>query len=181
LQSVKSIHTAYGASRSGTVERDDALWEACLELTPAPREEFRIARRGGLPVAYVRASIVEDVLTITKLGRFEDGAGALAELISSLLVPREPDPLATHGLSSEELRSFVVLPTFDDIGLSVALESRGIRSHPMDDPGAALRCVNLIGFAARLDVDLLPKEMGADFLRRILPPEAMVFWPADRF
>jgi GNAT superfamily N-acetyltransferase len=181
LESVKPIHTAYGASRSGTIDRDDELWQACLELTPAPHEEFWLARRGGLTVAYARASIIDDVLTITELGRFEDGADALARLIGSLLDERDDDPLSGDGLSSAELRSFVVLPTFDDIGLSVALESRGIRSHPMDDPGAKLRCVNLIGFAARLDVDLLPMEDGPKFLERILPPDAMVFWPSDRF
>ena len=74
-----------------------------------------------------------------------------------------------------------VLPTFDDIGLTVALEHRGVRSHPMDEAKANFRCVNLIGFASRLDVDLLPDEEGVGFLRRILPPDAMVFWPADRF
>lgn len=185
LQSVKSIHVAYAASRSGTVVRDDALWRACLQLTPAPREEFLIARRGGLTVAYARASIVDDVLTITELGRFEDGADALARLVAHLLSPRDDDPLAPSGrgdrAASEQLRSFAVLPTFDDIGLTVALEHRGIRSHPMDEAKANFRCVNLIGFASRLDVDLLPDEDGAGFLRRILPPDAMVFWPADRF
>lgn len=185
LQSVKSIHVAYAASRSGTVVRDDALWKACLQLTPAPREEFWIARRGGLTVAYARASIVDDVLTITELGRFEDGAGALARLIASLLAPRENDPLIpSHSagrVASEQLRAFAVLPTFDDIGLTVALEHRGIRSHPMDEAKASFRCVNLIGFASRLDVDLLPSEDGSAFLQRILPPDAMVFWPADRF
>ena len=181
LQSVKPIHAAYAASRSGSVERDDDLWQACLDLTPAPLEEFWIAYRGGLAVAYLRASIVEDVLTITEFGRFEDGAGALARLIATLLEPREADVLARGSISSSELRSFIILPTFDDIGLSVALEGRGIHSHPMDDPGASLRCVNLIGFAARLDVDLLPGEDGPQFLARILPPNAMVFWPADRF
>jgi GNAT superfamily N-acetyltransferase len=181
LQGVKSIHSAYGASRSGTVERDGALWRACLALTPGPREEFWVARRGGLAVAYARAAIVDDVLSITELGRFEDGADALARLITSLLEPREPDVLCRDGLSSAELRSFLVLPTFDDIGLIVALEQRGIRSHPMDVVSGNFRCVNLIGFAARLDVDLLPDEEGAEFLRRILPPGAMVFWPADRF
>jgi GNAT superfamily N-acetyltransferase len=185
LQSVKSIHAAYAASRSGTVVRDDALWRACLELTPAPREEFWVARRGGLTVAYARAAIVEDVLTITELGRFEDGADALAKLIASLLEPRAEDPLiggaAKGRVATEQLRSFLVLPTFDDIGLTIALEHRGIRSHPMDDARASFRCVNLIGLASRLDVDLLAEEDGAAFLRRILPPDAMVFWPADRF
>ncbi|HEB91604.1 MAG TPA: GNAT family N-acetyltransferase [Deltaproteobacteria bacterium] len=185
LQSVKSIHAAYGASRSGTVARDDTLWHACLKLIPAPREEFWIARRGGLAVAYARASIVDDALTITELGRFEDGAGALAKLVASLLEPRSKDVLIERSidgqLTSEQLRSFLVLPTFDDLGLTVALEHLGIRSHPMDDACASLRCVNLIGMASRLDVDLLPNEEGADFLRRILPPDAMVFWPADRF
>ena len=185
LQSVKSIHAAYGASRSGTVVRDDALWRACLNLRPAPREEFWIARRGGLTVAYARVSIVEDVLTITEFGRFEDGAGALAKLVASLLEPRLDDPLivgaAAGRIASEGLRSFLVLPTFDDIGLTVALEHTGIRSHPMDDASASFRCVNLIGIASRLDVDLLPDEDGSAFLRRILPPDAMVFWPADRF
>lgn len=185
LQSVKSIHAAYAASRSGTVVRDDELWRACLNLRPTPREEFWIARRGGLTVAYARVSIVEDVLTITELGRFEDGAGALAKLVTSLLEPLDEDPLiaatATGKIASAELRSFLVLPTFDDVGLTVALEHRGIRSHPMDDAPASLRCVNLIGIASRLDVDLLPDEDGSAFLRRILPPDAMVFWPADRF
>ena len=185
LQSVKSIHAAYGASRSGTIVRNDDAWRACLQLTPSPREEFWVARRGGLTVAYARASIIEDVLTITEIGRFEDGASALAILVASLLVPREDDELikgaAAGRIASEQLRSFVILPTFDDIGLTVALEHRGIRSHPMDDARASFRCVNLIGIASRLDVDLLADEDGRDFLKRILPPDAMVFWPADRF
>ncbi|HIF94742.1 MAG: GNAT family N-acetyltransferase [Myxococcales bacterium] len=185
LQSVKSIHAAYGASRSGTVVRDDATWRSCLQLTPAPREEFWVARRGGLIVAYARASIIEDVLTITELGRFQDGASALAILVASLLVPRDDDALikgaAVGRLESEQLRSFLVLPTFDDIGLTVALEHREIRSHPMDDARASFRCVNLIGIASRLDVDLLRDEDGRAFLSRILPPDAMVFWPVDRF
>ena len=132
-------------------------------------------------MAYARVALVDDVLTITELGRFEDGAEALAKLIASLLEPRQDDPLAHGALESQHLRSFLVLPTFDDIGLIVALEHRGIRSHPMDHSPASFRCVNLIGLAARLDVDLLPDEDGSGFLKRILPQDSMVFWPADRF
>ena len=84
-------------------------------------------------------------------------------------------------ITSRELRSFLVLPTFDDIGLTVALEHRGIRSHPMDDARAVVRCINLVALAARLDVDLLSGEDGSGFLRRILPPDGMVYWPSDRF
>jgi len=185
LQSIKAIHSAYAASRSGGVVRDDALWRACFHLAPAPFEEFWLARRGGLAVAYARAAILDDVLTATEIGRFEDGADGLAKLIAHLLEPRGEDPLLRGAIASRigsrELRAFLVLPTFDDIGLTVALEHRGIRSHPMDDARASVRCINLPALASRLDVDLLPGEDGAGFLRRILPPDGMVYWPADRF
>jgi len=185
LQSIKAIHAAYAASRSGTIVRDDALWRACFHLTPAPFEEFWLARRGGLAVAYARASILDDVLTATEIGRFEDGADGLAKLIAHLLTARPEDSLLRGAIASRitsrELRSFLVLPTFDDIGLTVALEHRGVRSHPMDDARASVRCINLVALASRLDVDLLPGEDGSGFLRRILPPDGMVYWPADRF
>ena len=40
---------------------------------------------------------------------------------------------------------------------------------------------DLDALAGRLGIDLLPVEQGDVFLRRILPPDAMVFWTADRF
>ena len=181
LAAVKAIHSAYSSSRSGTVVRDDALWEASLKLAGNPDEEFWVARRGGLAVAYARAALLDGVLTVTELGRFEDGAVALARLIASLLQPREDDALAPPGKSSQELRSFLVLPTFDDIGLTVSLEHESVASHPLDDETGMLRCLNVTALSARLDVDLLPGEDGAAFLQRILPPDGFVFWPADRF
>jgi len=72
-------------------------------------------------------------------------------------------------------------PSWHHENVFVALEHRGNRSHPMDEAKARFRCVNPVGFASRLDVDLFDGEDGAAFLRRILPPDAMVFWPADRF
>ena len=89
--------------------------------------------------------------------------------------------VAAAALSASWVEITAGLPTFDDIGLTVALEHCGIRSHPMDDARASFRCVNLIGFASRLDVDLLPEEDGSGLLKRILPPDGMVFWPVDRF
>jgi predicted N-acetyltransferase YhbS len=181
LAAVKAIHSAYSGSRNGTVIRDDALWEATLELAGNPSEEFWVARRGGLAVAYARATLLGDGLTVTELGRFEDGAGALGRLVAGLLEPRADDSLAPPGASSEQIRSFVVLPTFDDIGLTVGLEHLGITSHPVDDDSGRIRCLNVTALAARLDVDLLPGEDEAGFLRRILPPDGFVFWPSDRF
>jgi predicted N-acetyltransferase YhbS len=181
LAAVKAIHNAYSGSRNGTVIRDDALWEASLRLAGNPDEEFFVARRGGLAVAYARATLLDEGLTVTEMGRFEDGAGALAQLVSSLLEARADDPLAPAGRSSEEIRSFAVVPTFDDIGLTVGLEHEGVASHPVDDDSGLIRCLNIRALAARLDVDLLPDEDEPAFLRRILPPDGFVFWPADRF
>ncbi len=181
LSAVRAIHSAYSGSRNGTVIRDDRLWEASLGLAGNPQEEFWVARRGGLAVAYARVALLPDGLTVTEIGRFEDGAAALAQLISEVLTPRKDDPLAPEGHSSEQVRSFALLPTFDDIGLTVGLEHHGISSHPIDDESGLIRCLNISALAARLDVALLPGEGESAFLRRILPPDGFVFWPADRF
>lgn len=181
LSAIKAIHTAYSGSRNGTVIRDDALWDVSLRLAGGAGEEFFVARRGGLAVAYARATLLDEGLTITEVGRFEDGAGALARLVDHLLTPHDGDTLAPSGRASEEIRSFAVMPTFDDIGLTVGLEHEGVASHPVDDDSGLVRCLNLHALAARLDVELEDGEDEPAFLRRILPPDGFVFWPADRF
>ena len=85
-----------------------------------------MARREGKPVAYARATLLFEVFMVTELGRLEDAAEPLAELILALLAPRDPDPLAPPGKTSRELRSFAVLPAFDDIPLTVAIEGRRV-------------------------------------------------------
>jgi GNAT superfamily N-acetyltransferase len=181
LSAIQAIHSAYAANRHGSVIRDEALWKASFALAGNPQEEIWIARRGGLAVAYARAAMLDEVLTVTEMGRFEDGASALAKLVRSLLEPRGDDPLATGGRSSEAVRDFLVLPTFDDIGLTVALEHEGTSSHPMEERRGLIRCLNLNALAARLDVELFEGETPEAFLERILPPDGFVFWPADRF
>ncbi len=181
LAALKAIHSAYSGSRNGTVVRDDQLWETSIELADRSTEEFLVARREGLAVAYARAVLLDEGLTVTELGRFEDGSQALARLLAQMLEARPDDPFACAGRGSKELRSFVVLPTFDDIGLTVGLEHEGVTSHPFDDDSGMIRCLDVSALAARLDVELLPAEDEASFLKRILPPEGFVFWPADRF
>jgi len=181
FEAVKAIHSAYSAPRNGTVVRDDRLWAASFRLAGNPAEEFRVARRGGRVVAYARATLLEGVFTVTELGRLDDGADALAAVLTRLLRPREADPLAPPGRTSRELRSFALLPAFDDIPLTVALEQRRVATSPMDDPSAMLRCLDAGGLARRLDVSLFPGETADEFLQRMLPPDSFVFWPADRF
>ena len=65
-------------------------------------------------------------------------------LLVELMRERDPDPLAPPGKSSSELRSFAILPAFDDISLTVALEQRGVVSHPVEDPSAMLRCLDAV-------------------------------------
>ncbi|MCH7600262.1 MAG: GNAT family N-acetyltransferase [Myxococcales bacterium] len=181
LAAVKVIHSAYSASRSGTVVRDDEQWDASLCLAGNPMEEFLVARQNGAVVAYARCTLLGGVLTLTELGRLEDASVALALLVSSILEEREQDDLAPRGVSSRELRNAAMLPAFDDLPLTVALEHRGLSSHPVADPSSMLRCLNMNALAERLDIALFPDERPERFLERILPRDALVFWPADRF
>jgi hypothetical protein len=178
---VKAIHSAYSASRNGTVVREDALWEASLKLAGNPAEEFLVARRGGDTVAYVRVALLGGLLTVTELARCDDAAGSLALLMARILEPREGDSLAAAGLSSAQLRSSALLPAFDDLQLTVSMEQRSIGAHPVDDPSAMLRCLDMPALARRLDISLFSGESAEEFLARILPRESLVFWPADRF
>ena len=181
LAAVREIHRAYSSGRTGTTARDTALWQASLVLAGNPAEEFLVARVDGTIVAYLRAALLNDVFQVTELGRSDRGAEGLATLAMGLMRERDPDPLVPPGKSSRELRSFVVLPTFDDIPLTVALEQRGVASHPLEDPTTMLRCIDADGLARRLDAARLPGEEADRFLKRILPPDGLVFWPADRF
>lgn len=181
LPTVKAIHSSYSASRSGTVVRDDEAWETSLRVAGNPMEEFRVARSEGSLLAYARAIRMEGVLCVSELGRLDDGAEALAALVAGMLGPRSPDPLAPPGADPARFRSVAVMPSFDDLSLTVALENRGVRSRPIEDRSAMLRCLDTKALARRLDISLLPGEEGEAFLRRILPPQDVVFWPADRF
>ena len=178
---VKAIHSAYSASRNGTVVRDEELWKASLTLAGNPDEEFLVVRQGGAAVAYVRCTLLNGLLTMTELGRTEDAAVPLALLMARSLETRDCDPLAPASLSSRQLRSALLLPVFDDLALTVALEQRGFTSHPFEDPTTMLRCLNMNAMAQRLDIALFPDEVPEEFLKRILPQDTLVFWPADRF
>lgn len=178
---VRAIHSAYSATRNGTVVRDTALWSASFRLAGNPIEDFWVVRRGDKVLAYVRATLLNTVFQVTELGRLDEGSDALAILLAEILRPRDRDALVPEGKTSRELRSFAVMPAFDDIPLTVALEHRRVATSPMDDPSTMLRCLNADALAERLDVSLLPDESAHEFLTRLVPRDHVVFWTADRF
>lgn len=180
LAEAKVLHAEYSRSRSGTVIRDEALWAASFDLAGNPEEELVVGRRGGALVAYLRLTRMSGKLIATELARSED-AEPLAALIDDQLRAREQDCLAAAGQPSEELRASMLLPCFDDLPLTVALEQRGITASVVGDPENMLQCLDAEALAARLDVSLRSDETPVEFLMRVLPPERFVFWPADRF
>ncbi len=180
LAEVTALYAEYSRLRSGTVIRDEALWEASFDLAGNPDEELVVARRGGELAAYLRLTRMFEKLIATELARGDD-AEPLAELIDDQLRPRDKDILAAAEQPSVELRESMLLPAFDDLPLTVSLEHRGITANVVDDPQNMLQCLDAEALAARLDVSLRSDETPAEFLKRVLPPESFVFWPADRF
>jgi GNAT superfamily N-acetyltransferase len=174
------LQAEYSRRRSGTVVRDDALWEASFELAGNPDEELIVARQRGELVAHLRLTRMMGKLVVTELSRLDDPE-PLAELMDQQLRPRERDVLCASDQRSEELREALLLPCFDDLPLTVSLERRGISAQVVDDPTNMLQCLDAEALAARLDVSVHSEETPSEFLRRVLPPESFVFWPADRF
>ena len=180
LVEMKALGADYSHSRSGTVIRDEALWEASFALAGNPAEELVVARRRGELVAYLRLARMSGRLIATEFARGED-AEPLAALIDDQLRDREPDALADAEEAPDSLRQSMLLPSLDDLPLVVGLERRGIAARGVDDPENMLQCLDVEALAARLRVSRLADEAPSDFLRRVLPPEHFVFWPADRF
>jgi GNAT superfamily N-acetyltransferase len=180
LAALKELQSEYSRSRSGTVIRDDALWEASFDLAGNPDEELLVARRGRELLAHLRLTRMYGKLFVTELSRGDDPE-PLAAMIDQQLVPRAHDVLCADGEASESLREAVLLPSFDDLPLTVSLERRGIAAQVVDDPTNMLQCLNAEALAARLDVSLRSEETPTEFLQRVIPAESFVFWPADRF
>ena len=176
----EALSAAYSSARSGTLIRDAALWEASFDLAGNPIEDVAVAHRGGELVAYLRLTRMSDKLVATEFAHRGD-AEPLAALIEDGLRGREPDLLVAAEQSSETLRESMLLPALDDLALIGCLERRGIAAQRVDHPESMLQCLDLGALSARLDVSHDPDETPGEFLRRVLPPERFVFWPADRF
>jgi len=181
LSAVRALHEAYSAALDGSVVRDDALWETSLRVAGNPSEEFRVARRPGRAVAYLRTLAQSGFLILSELGRDPDAGPELAALIDAALTPREDDPLARPERPSDVLRSLAILPILSDDVLLSALAERGIAHRAVDNPLAMWRCLDPAGLARALGVQAAASENPNALLARVLPPGDFVYWPADRF
>lgn len=165
LADVKAIHAAYDAPRDGTVVRGEADWEGSLRVAGNPDETFRVARRDGAVTAYARMTALEGHPILSEFGRRGDAAGDLAALLDAAF--------ASGG------GAFGPAPA--DAELEKALAERAVGVRPLGDPNSMLRCLDPVALRAAAGAGTRAGESDADLLARILPPERLLFWPADRF
>ena len=181
LATIRRIHEIYTGKRHGTVVRDDACWKAALRNGGNPNEEFVVALRSGVPVAYARAAVISGFLVLTEFGREPDAATELAALVHDILTPRAADPLARIDRPSSALRALGVAPPLFDPALTAALHTRAVSLDAIADPNAMFRVLDAPGLAAAAGTQLGPGEDAAALLRRLLPPDCFSHWLADRF
>ncbi|MEB2346780.1 MAG: GNAT family N-acetyltransferase [Deltaproteobacteria bacterium] len=209
LDAAYALHTAHSGALEGTCVRDAAFFRAQLAFAGNPEEDFLLARTSdGALAAYARAAALEGVLLATELARRPepDAAEALADLVAALLAPRDPDPLApsasappasappasgsprrTPSASAppcpppSDLRRFLVAPCLHDPALEGALVRRGVVRQTFSSRDAMLRVLDPDALARRTGRPRTPGESDAAWLARVLPPERLVLWPADRF
>jgi GNAT superfamily N-acetyltransferase len=183
LDAVMALHARYSASRDGTTVRDRAFWIGNLAFAGNPTEEFCVARdAAGRVLAYARSGLFEGFCAVLELGRDEspEAVAALADLALRGMVPREVDPFAARASkSSADFRRTLLAPTHDDDALDAALAARGVLIKHFEEKSSMLRIVDADALARRCGAS--PGESPASLLRRVLPPERLVCWPADRF
>ncbi len=163
-----ALQEAYSGSVPGTCVRTRDFFRAQLDFAGNPDEDFVLARDGdGSLAAYARGAVFDGAYCVTEVARRTDRAGA--EALADLLVA---------WLQSREV---LVGPCLSDPPLDAALEERGVSSSRVPSKDVMLCILDAAGLAQRLGVPRQPGETDADWLARALPPEALTFWPADRF
>jgi GNAT superfamily N-acetyltransferase len=167
LEQVAAIHSAYSAGRSGTVVRDALAWQASLRVAGNPGEAFQVARRDGRIVAYARSIVLEGHPVLSEFGR-RPGSETAADLAALLA-----------ALFGERGGAFGPAPA--DPQLEAALGGARIALRPVPDPSAMVRCLDAEALRVAAGLAPAPGETEGELLRRALPPERFLFWPADRF
>jgi hypothetical protein len=166
---LRALHLLTSEGLEGTVVRDEALWTASWRNAGNPDEDVLGAEGegpGGL-AAYGRATRLAGARLVTEWGHVpgEAGEAALSDVLAALL----PEGGVIPNLGQRP-------------GLEPQLAARGLALRAVRDPTPMMRCLDPGALADRLGVP--PPAPGAEpgaWLARLLPPDRLAFWPADRF
>ena len=168
LAGVRQIHAAYSGALDGTEARGGALWQASLRNAGNPGETFLVAHGpDGAVAAYARATVLSGMSVLMELGR---AAGAEA-LLADVIVVAAGEKAVAPDLAHEP-------------GLEDVLRERGLEPRELRDPLTMLRCLDAPALTRRLagsGVTAREGEAPNELLRRVLPPERLHYWVADRF
>ena len=179
---VRALHERYSGLLPGSVVRDDRLWEASLRNAGNPDEEFLVARARGELVAYARATLLHGFLAVTEFAAEPGFEPALAVLLAHIMTPRDGDPWERSGRPTAELRRLAVTARLRAApDLAAALAPAKIQPREAGDTQTMLSCLDAAALAAHVGEHPRPGEAPNDFLARLLPPEDLTFWLADRF
>jgi GNAT superfamily N-acetyltransferase len=167
IADVRAIHAAYSALRSGTLLRDEVAWQGNLRVAGNPAEDFRVARRDGRVTAYTRTIVMEGHPILSEFGRRSEpeAAADLAALLAEAFGARG----GGYG------------PLPADPALEAALGPRRIGVRLVPDPSSMLRCLDAEALRRAACLPPVSDETEGELLARALPPERLLFWPADRF
>ncbi len=78
LPQIRELYEDYTATLEGCTLRDEDYWRGQLAYAGNPDEDFRVARRGGRIVAYVRTIPTEGPRVAMEFARASDGAEELS-------------------------------------------------------------------------------------------------------
>jgi predicted N-acetyltransferase YhbS len=163
LAPVRDLYEAYTAERPLCTERDDAYWRGQLRYAGATGENFQLALRDGVPVAYARAI---ELFGTHRGMEYARAPGAATEL-AALLVSLAPEEGA------------LVLDRTHDPELAAELGRLAGRLDAIELPDHMWRVLDrprLLALAR-----LPAKTSDAELLRALVCDERGVYWTSDRF
>lgn len=165
FESLRRVHAGYSGALDGTEVRADGLWEASLRNAGNPGEDFWVVRaHPGEVVAYARATLLAGLPVLTEFGRAPGAEWELVQVVAKAVDERAVVPDLAH-----------------EPGLEQALVGCGFETRPLEDPLTMLRCLDPAALVRRLGLRVQDREVPNALLQRLLPPERLHYWVADRF
>jgi predicted acetyltransferase len=168
LDQVRAIYDSYNAGFSGPTLRDLPYWQGQLRYAGNPHEDFLVACANDEVVAYARGTTIYGFYAIIEHGCLPAHAAALAQLIRRL-----------HGTEAAAQPGTITQLSIDP-GVQEDLRQRGLTLRHVEDVFWMWRIINARQLANKLSLPVDELE-AQDFLSRLLPPSASVYWIADRF